>query len=348
MKVALIGCTKQKRKIKSRALDLYDVSPYFVKRRKYAERVIQAGGIFILSALHELLPAEQEVEPYNVCLKDLSRNARKIWAEHVLNQINSKLNKNDEIFILSGSDYSKDLYRLLISDGYKHVTQVLNGKGGIGSQMKWLDEEVAKTIMIPVKVGELRQIKKSETGIPDLPGVYKWWCTKETLQYFINEIASFSRTTGKAFTLNCNDIEEQIEHKFFEKYGHELYCFYVGKADSNHGLRDRIISNHIKGNVNGSTLRKSIYSLKFGDFDSHNETHKNNDRGYVNEILDAVYIEWQDYPQAQVHENEIREINSHLRIFNIDSGDLNDAKYPFDAELRHCILNNLSEARRKH
>jgi cytoplasmic iron level regulating protein YaaA (DUF328/UPF0246 family) len=146
MKVALIGCTKQKRKIESRALNLYDVSPYFVKRRNYAERVIQADKIFILSALHELLPAEQEVEPYNICLKDLSRNASKIWAEHVLNQINSELNKNDEIFILSGSDYSKDLYPLLISDGYKHVTQVLNGKGGIGSQMKWLDEEVAKTL----------------------------------------------------------------------------------------------------------------------------------------------------------------------------------------------------------
>jgi cytoplasmic iron level regulating protein YaaA (DUF328/UPF0246 family) len=146
MKVALIGCTKQKRKIKSRALDLYDVSPYFVKRRKYAEGVIQADKIFILSALHELLPAKQEVEPYNVCLRDLSRNARKIWAEHVLNQINSELNKNDEIFILSGSDYSKDLYPLLISDGYKHVRQVLNGKGGIGLQMKWLDEEVAKTL----------------------------------------------------------------------------------------------------------------------------------------------------------------------------------------------------------
>jgi len=146
MKVALIGCTKKKRKIKSRALDLYDVSPYFVKRRKYAEIVIQADKIFILSASHELLPAKQEVEPYNVCLRDLSRNVRKIWAERVLNQINSELNKNDEIFILSGSDYSKDLYPLLISDGYKHVTQVLNGKGGIGSQMKWLDEEVAKTL----------------------------------------------------------------------------------------------------------------------------------------------------------------------------------------------------------
>jgi hypothetical protein len=122
----------------------------------------------------------------------------------------------------------------------------------------------------------------------------------------------------------------------------------VGKADSNHGLRDRIISNHIKRNVNGSTLRKSIYSLRFGDFDSHNETHKNNDKSYVNDILDSVYIEWQDYPQVQVQENEIREINSHLRIFNIDAGDLNDAEYPFDAELRHCILNNLSKARRKH
>jgi len=201
--------------------------------------------------------------------------------------------------------------------------------------------------MVPVRVTLLRNIKKSLTEIPNLPGVYKWWCDKNTLLDFINQISAFSQITDIEVNTGDDILINQVEHCRFDAYEKELYCFYVGKADSSQGLRDRLISNHIKGNVNGSTLRKSIYSLKYGSYDSHNLQHKYNDKNYVDGILDLLYVGWQDYLQADVLSNEIREINSYLRIFNIDTGDLNDSVYLFDVNYRHNVLNNLSESRKK-
>jgi len=201
--------------------------------------------------------------------------------------------------------------------------------------------------MVPVRVTLLRNIKKSLTEIPNLPGVYKWWCDKNTLLDFINQISAFSQITDIEVNTGDDILINQVEHCRFDAYEKELYCFYVGKADSSQGLRDRLISNHIKGNVNGSTLRKSIYSLKYGYYDSHNLQHKYNDKNYVDGILDLLYVGWQDYLQADVLSNEIREINSYLRIFNIDTGDLNDSVYLFDVNYRHNVLNNLSESRKK-
>ena len=65
----------------------------------------------------------------------------------------------------------------------------------------------------------------------------------------------------------------------------------------------------------------------------------------MDEIIDTLFIEWQDYPQEELDNIEIREINSFLRIFNIDSTDENI--YPFDNTLSRLILNSLSVARRK-
>ena len=143
MKIALIGCTKRKRNCRSKAIDLYDKSSYFVKRREYANRVLKADEIYILSALHKLLPSEKVIDPYDKGLKDMSRSERIEWADEIMSEIEATINKTDDIFILSGSDYSKDLCPLLLSKGYS-VNLVLQGKGGIGYQMNWLDSEVAK------------------------------------------------------------------------------------------------------------------------------------------------------------------------------------------------------------
>lgn len=198
--------------------------------------------------------------------------------------------------------------------------------------------------MSPIKVSELRAAGRNN-GIPKLPGVYKWWCSKETLKYFIKQISSFSSLSGVSFQISDQEIESQIEHKNFPELGMTLYCFYVGKANANNGLRSRIISNHIKGNVVASTLRKTIYSLEYGYYDRYNDEHKRRNKSYVNEILDSVYVEWQDYEESEVELVEKCEINSHLRIFNIKLKDLDDCLYQFDVGLRHAIINNVKTAR---
>lgn len=143
MDVVLIGCSKQKRNEKSKAIDLY-TSPYFVKRRAYAEKVIKADEVFILSAKHKLLAAETMIYPYDLSLNNFTRDKRRTWAEEVLVQIKGKIQIDDEIFILAGKSYYEFLAPLLKKEGYYNVTLPLKGKGGIGLQMKWLNNELEK------------------------------------------------------------------------------------------------------------------------------------------------------------------------------------------------------------
>ena len=162
--------------------------------------------------------------------------------------------------------------------------------------------------------------------------------------YFLQQISSFNNLKNN-INYKVDKIIDQIEHKYCDDYNQELYCIYIGKTNSSYGLKNRIIASHIKGNAEGSTFRKSIYSLKYGGFDYYNQQHRIQEKEYVNEIIDDLFIEWQDYPQEELDNIEIREINSFLRIFNIDSTDENI--YPFDNTLRRLILNSLSAARRK-
>ena len=197
--------------------------------------------------------------------------------------------------------------------------------------------------MIPQKIEKIRNDRTASSNVPDLPGVYKWWCTRETLLMFLRQISSYSNRSGITINSNEDTIISQIEKIYFDDYNEYLYCFYVGKADKS--LKERIIKNHIKLNAYGSTLRLSIYSLKYGHYDHHNPVHKQEEKRYVNEILDKVFVEWQECNPEDVNKNEIREINSHLRIFNLDKGDLDNTIYPNDVELREQILSNLSYAR---
>jgi len=141
MKIALIGCTKKKKKFKSKAIDLYDESPYYRWRLKYVNEIILADKIYILSAKHELLDSNKEIEPYQVCLKDKGFDIE-AWSQNVLKQILSEgIKTTDEIFILSGIEYYKYLGPLLEKAGYK-VNIVLDGKGKIGEQVHWLKEQL--------------------------------------------------------------------------------------------------------------------------------------------------------------------------------------------------------------
>ena len=141
MRIALIGCTSKKRTNRSKAIDLYDPSAYFRKRVNYAKSVLKTDEIYILSAKHHLLCSDEFVDPYNECLKNKTLQEKKDWADTVFDEIESKINKDDEIYILAGKDYYKYLEPKLIGEGF-NVINVLRGKGGIGSQMHWLEEGI--------------------------------------------------------------------------------------------------------------------------------------------------------------------------------------------------------------
>ena len=63
-----------------------------------------------------------------------------------------------------------------------------------------------------IKVEELKKIGERKSQIPALPGVYKWWCTKEQLLLFMKQINNQDKYTGNDTSFIENDLLNHIEN----------------------------------------------------------------------------------------------------------------------------------------
>ena len=132
-KIVLIACASKKIQKRSKAKDLYS-SPLFRLNLRYATS-LNPDKIFILSAKHDLLSLEAEIEPYNLTLNKMKDQEIKSWAEAVSNQLSKESNLNsDEFIFLAGEKYRKYLIPKL-----KNYKIPLAGLG-IGKQLKFLKE----------------------------------------------------------------------------------------------------------------------------------------------------------------------------------------------------------------
>lgn len=89
-KIVLISCSSKKVPHKAKAKNLY-VSPLFIGNLRYAIN-LKPDAIFILSAKYGLLELDNEIEPYNTTLKNMSSTQVKAWADHVLKQLKEQSN----------------------------------------------------------------------------------------------------------------------------------------------------------------------------------------------------------------------------------------------------------------
>lgn len=123
-RIVLISCSAKKLKVKAKAETLYQ-SPTFKKSLQYA-RLLNPDKIFIISALHHLLPLDKEVEPYDVTLATVPKRARekkpnlkiltspekKEWGKEVIEQLKSESDLGkDEFIILAGKEYLKPIQK---------------------------------------------------------------------------------------------------------------------------------------------------------------------------------------------------------------------------------------------
>ena len=130
----LVQCVAKKRPRPARARDLY-LSPWFVKARAYVESQPRARWL-ILSAKHGALPPMRRIRPYNVTLVGKSRARCHSWAERVLSQLRQHCRRGDDIVLLAGERYRRDIAPRLKDWGCKvHIP--LKGRA-IGQQMAWL------------------------------------------------------------------------------------------------------------------------------------------------------------------------------------------------------------------
>ena len=108
--IVLISCCAKKLDFANYAELLYD-SDGFKARLAYA-RLLDPDGIYVISALHHVIPLTEFIEPYDVCLKDFSSAKKKEWAHLCWSQLDDISDRqNDKYIILAGKDYYEELIK---------------------------------------------------------------------------------------------------------------------------------------------------------------------------------------------------------------------------------------------
>lgn len=132
MKIALVSCSKNKKEITCIAEEMYSESTLFKKATTYL-KTQNYDKWFILSAKYGLLEPDEQIEPYDVTLNNMSSPEIKKWAERVNQQLNQY--KIITVDFYAGDRYRKFLIPLLEESGIK-CDVPLKGMG-IGQQLQY-------------------------------------------------------------------------------------------------------------------------------------------------------------------------------------------------------------------
>jgi hypothetical protein len=136
-KIVLVSCVKTKLPYKAKAQDLYD-SSLFKFSLAYA-RSLKPDKIYILSAKHELLDLNKEIDPYEKTLNKMPANKIKEWAARVIEQLREKANLHEDEFIfLAAEKYRK--YLLPYISNYRIPMEGLS----FGRQLNFLKRKLSK------------------------------------------------------------------------------------------------------------------------------------------------------------------------------------------------------------
>lgn len=133
--VVLIGCAKSKLDRPAPARDLY-TSALFRLSLAYAERVLRADAVFVLSALHGLVSISKELAPYNRTLGEMAKAERVGWAWRAGEALDSELGAGPaRVVLLASDDYRPRSRR-------HEIEKPLTGKQ-IGERLSWLKSAIA-------------------------------------------------------------------------------------------------------------------------------------------------------------------------------------------------------------
>lgn len=135
-KIVLISCVSKKRDYSCKARDLY-ISELFKKSLDYAEKVVKADNIFILSAEYGVVPIEKVIAPYDKTLNKMNKRERLAWANLVMEELKQYIDiDNDEVIFLAGKRYREHIE--------PHIKNVLVPMEGlkIGQQLSFLKENI--------------------------------------------------------------------------------------------------------------------------------------------------------------------------------------------------------------
>jgi len=133
--IILIGCVKKKRGFRTKAENLY-ISPFFKKNLAYAIS-LNPDVIYILSAKYGLVTLDQEIDTYDLTLKNFNKDELIKWSIDTAQQLQQVTDlDNDRFIFLAG-----DKYRRYLIPRLKHYEIPFKGLG-IGKQLKQLKSKI--------------------------------------------------------------------------------------------------------------------------------------------------------------------------------------------------------------
>lgn len=135
MKLGIVPCTKSKRNSPCKAYEMYSPSNLFRKAYQYATK--NYDMVVILSAEYGLLLPDDEIEPYDLTLKTMTKQQCKDWANKVFKQMKKRLDldKIGSAYFHTGKKYREHLIPRLELAG-KECIIPLEGLS-FGQQLAW-------------------------------------------------------------------------------------------------------------------------------------------------------------------------------------------------------------------
>lgn len=228
--IYLLSCCKQKLSYPAVAEKLYQ-STGFKKSLRYAKSK-NPDSIYILSAMHHVVPLDKILEYYNLCLSDESASEQKKWAKICLDELSQKFDlTKDKFVILAGKDYYKNLIGAGRIENYELPLEGLTQ----GYRLQWFDEHTVTFT----------------NGNEE--------CNSELLCDNIHEFVNGLKRYKYPF--DSSELPENGIYVFFEKgetYKGKDRIVRVGTHTGQNNLRSRIEQHLCNENKDRSIFRKNI------------------------------------------------------------------------------------------
>ncbi len=153
MKVVLVACSSQKLPHAAPARELY-TSQLFTKALAYARTQTSEQRIFVMSAMHGLVPLDRILTPYDRELKQMPKRQRLWWGINLVDSLRQRMfsgaagaGKPTSVVLLGGADYNVPVRSALHRIGWAYE-QPLEGLN-IGQRLQWLKQHVPAPAAVP-------------------------------------------------------------------------------------------------------------------------------------------------------------------------------------------------------
>lgn len=148
VKLIVLACSKTKGTERTSAIDLYQ-GQLFRKAVDYKQHFYTGSISVILSAQHHVLKTYEQVDPYNLALKDMTKAEREAWADVAGEQLGRFADSvgTTDIVAYCGKDYMAAVHKAVpYIRRFKELHTPVKGMG-IGEQLSFFTKRDPRDVV---------------------------------------------------------------------------------------------------------------------------------------------------------------------------------------------------------